>query len=410
MIVVRPKLHRRRGAILLNVMIFMIVISIVIAGMAMLMVSDNSVGVVESSYSNSLAIAEAGVNYELRKISNSAVSADQKQLIGTPGISYTTTAGTFSVYVTQRNSDGSETTPWVPGQNLWIYSTGGTGNLKRTVKVAAAPSSTAPASNYAVFGVSQGIMNSGPTIVQGDVGTNGFFTFNGHPGITGSVVFNGLTSNWQSPPNGTYTVAHNLLPVTWPTVESLAVTAFGATGLTYLVTHNDNALANPPITGNFVLVSSNQTFVGKAGGANYYVTSLTCNSGSEIRFDNSKGPINIWCGPSGSSSTFNFSGGTANTKYSTDPTKAVRIYVATSNDIQLNGSLELDAGIYNVNNAGSGRVLFNGNPAIYGMVISNMFTFNGTPTIYNTQGYFTPSGGTVYYQCVQPWQEVSNVY
>jgi len=410
MIGTRSKLQNRRGAILLNVLIFMIVISIVIAGMALLMVSDNSVGRVESNYSTSLAVAEAGVNYELAKISSSALSADQKQLIGAPGISYTTTAGTFAVYVTQRNSDGSETTPWVPGQNLWIYSTGGVGNLKRTVKVAATASSTAPTTNYALFGVSQGIMNTSPTIVQGDVGTNGFFTFNGHPGITGSVVFNGITSNWQSPPNGTYSIVHNLLPVSWPTVESLAVTAFGATGLTYLASHNDNALANPPITGNFVLVSSNQTFVGKPGGANYYVTSLTCNGGSQILFDNSKGPINIWCGPSGSSSTFNFSGGTANTKYATDPTKAVRIYVATSNDIQLNGNFELDAGIYNVNNAGSGRVIFNGNPSIYGMVISNMFTFNSIPTLYNTQGYFSPSGGTVYYQCVRPWQEVNGAY
>jgi len=410
MIVVRPQLQRRRGAILLNVMIFMIVISLVIAGMALLMVSDNSVGRVESDYSNSLAIAEAGVNYELRKISNDATTADQKQLTGAPGISYTTPAGTFSVYVTQRTSNGTETTPWTPGQNLWIYATGGVGNLKRTVKVAVVPSSTAPVLNYAVFGVSQGIMNTSPTIVQGDVGTNGFFTFNGHPGITGSIIFNGLTSNWQSPPNGTYSVVHNVLPVVWPTVESIAISTFGVTGLSYVAAHNDNATANPPIVNNTVLVNSNQTFVGKAGGANYYVTSLTCNGSSQIQFDNSKGPINIWCGPSGSSSTFNFSGGTANVKMTTDPTKAVRIYVATSNDIQLNNGYELDAGIYNVNNAGSGRVIFNGNPSIYGTIISNMFTFNNTPTIYTTQGYFGPGGGSVYYQCATPWQEVSNVY
>lgn len=44
------------------------------------------------------------------------------------------------------------------------------------------------------------------------------------------------------------------------------------------------------------------------------------------------------------------------------------------------------------------------------MLICNKFTFNNTPSIHAVQGYFVPTGSTSYYQCVQPWTEVGNVY
>jgi len=411
--IAKIKFQRRRGAILLNVLVFMLVMSIIIAGMALLLVSDNSLGRVESNYSNSLAVAEAGVNYELCKISSSGLSADQKQMIGAPGIPYTTTAGTFSVYVTQRNSDGSETTPWVPGQNLWIYSTGGVGNLKRTVKVAAAPnSSTVGAANYAVFGVGSGTIIGSSAVVTGDIVTDGTFFFNGHPTINGNIVFNGPTSDWLSLPGGTYSVVHNPNPVNWPTVEALAVTAFGAQGLSYVATHNDNALAGGGISNNVVSTSGNNgmTFYGKAGGANYYLTSMNCGGSAPVLFDNRAGPITIWVGPSGANSTFQLKGGTATIKMTADPTKPVRVNIATINDVVINGSVELDAGIYNVNNAAKGNVVFSGSSqAIYGMIICNTFSFNGSPNIGAVQGYFSPLSTVSYYSCVQPWQEIGGV-
>jgi Tfp pilus assembly protein PilX len=405
------KPHKNRGSILLNVLIFLIVISILIAGMANLMLSDYSIVKVENDYSNSLVVAEAGINYELRKISNDDTTADQKNATGQAGTSYTTAAGTFQVYITQRNPDGTEPTPWTPGKNLWIYSTGGVHNLKRSVKVAAVAYTNVPTANYAVFGVSEGLMNGSATTVNGDVGTNGFFNFNGHPTVTGNVTFNGSGSNWQSPPNGTYAVVHNANPVNWPTVETLAVTTFGSQGLSYVAAHNDNALASPAISSNTVLINGNgnQTFFGKPGGANYYMTSLTCNGNAKVVFNNTNGPIYIWFGPSGTSGTFVFNGGIAAIKMTSDPTRAVRIYLATTNDVILNGNSELDAGIYNVNNSATGRVIFNGTPNIYGTVIGNKFTFNGNPTVSAIQGYFSPTGSVLYYGSVPPWQEVGGV-
>ena len=176
-----------------------------------------------------------------------------------------------------------------------------------------------------------------------------------------------------------------------------------------MATTNDNALASPAIVGNSVLVNSGtMTFKGKAGGANYYVTSLITNGSSVITFDNSAGPITIWEGPAGGSSSFIFNGGAAAICNTADPTKKVTIYIATNNDVIQNGNTELDASIYNWNSTSSGRVILNGSPVMYGSVISNMFTMNGNPIINYQTGYFS-SGNAGYYGFDNQWQEVNGM-
>ena len=258
--------------------------------------------------------------------------------------------------------------------------------------------------------MTEGTITGTPTVVQGDVGTNGWLNFNGNPTVTGSVIFNGAGSNWQTKQNKGYTTVYNPSALAWPTVESIAVSAFGSTGLSYVASHNDNLLANPPIVNPQLLLNSGtQTFVGKPGGAHYYLTSLSCGGNSLIYFDNRNGPITIWAGPAGTSSTFSFAGGSAAVKMSTDPTKPCRLYIALTNDVQWNGNVEMDAGLYNVNASGSGRVLINGSPVVYGSVISNKFTFNGNPDIIYTAGYFAINS-QIYYGAVTPWQELGGFY
>ena len=397
--------QNRRGGILISVLAYVVVISLIMAGVTTLSVSHYTRVRTESDYAGALDAAEAGANYEINKISNNIANVDQQNATGNPGHSYTTSAGSFSVYVTQRNAS-SETTPWAAPNNLWIYSTGTVNGVSRTVKLAVRGFTGAPSTTYAVFGNQQGIMNATPTFVSGDVGTNGFFTFNNNPAVAGSVIFNGPGSNWQSPPHATYTVQYNTTAVAWPTVETIASQQFTSGGLTWLASHNDNSLASPPILSpNLLINSGTQTFVGKAGGANYYLTNLTCNGSSVVAFNNTNGPITIWIGPSGSSTTFTFAGGTATVKMATDSTKPVKIYSATTNDMALNGNNELDAGIYNVNNSNSGRVIFNGSPNIYGCIISNMFTFNAAPHVNFVSGYFGASS-IDHYEAVVPYVEV----
>ena len=372
----------------------------------MLTVSHYNLATVESSYINALNIAEAGVNYEMRKISRDVTTADQAGMSTPRGAVYSFGGGTFRVYCANR--DG--TTPWVSPNPLYIYSVGTINGVSRTVRVAAKGNSSGISlpGSYVLFGVQEGIINGSPTTVNGDVGTNGFCTFNGHPTITGKVIFNGPGSNWQSPPNGCYDVNYQSQPVVWPSVTQIANQACSG-GLTWLASHNDNALATPAIANNFVLTNGTTlTLKGKAGGANYYVTSLTCNGNDKIAFDNSAGPITLWMGPSGSSSTFVFNGGQAAVKYSQDSTKAVQIYVATNNDVIFNGNIELDAGVYNYNSASSGRVILNGSPVVNGCVIGNKFTCNGNPTITYLSNIFQ-TGGTTYYGFDNSWLEINGI-
>jgi hypothetical protein len=390
------------GGVLISVLVFLLITTIIITGLVQLVVSHYMLAVVSSDYNTALGLAEAGIDAELRTISVDQTQADQKGT--TSGVTYNYGGGAYRVFCC--NLDLS--TPWTPGTKLYIYSKGTYNGTSRTLRIAAKPIGGSTAGSYALFGDSEGIINGTATSVTGDLGTNGFFTFNGHPSVPGKVIFNGPTSNWQSPPNGTYNVVHNPATKSWQTVTQIADAQFGANGLTWVKTHNDNALAVPAVPANYtVLLNGNgsMTFKGKTGGANYYVESLTTNGNAQIAFDNTAGPITIWVGPAGNASTFIFNGGASAIKMSQDVTKAVRIYIATTNDIIQNGNGELDALLYNINGYGNGRFIMNGTPNFYGQAIVNKFTLNGNPTIAYQNGYFGAATPT-YYSFDNLWQEL----
>ncbi|HEV2474827.1 MAG TPA: hypothetical protein VGS41_19275, partial [Chthonomonadales bacterium] len=244
--------------------------------------------------------------------------------------------------------------------------------------------------------------------INGSVGTNAKLRFNGGPTVNGNVEFNGSGSGWQTVPSGaTYNVVYNSTDVTFPTVESLASQEFSG-GLSWLASNNDNSLANPPITGNAISISggANETLVGKAGGANYYLTSLVCSGSSQVIFDNSAGPITIWFGPSGGTGSFTFNGGTAAVKMSQNPADPVKINIAASSSINFNGNNELDALVYDINNAAQGSVTMNGSPEVYGSLITQAFKLNGGPTV-NYIPNLTPGSQIDYYGFVDSWNEVN---
>src|SRR5438270_12550041 len=124
------KRSRRRGAAIVVVLLFTLVASTLIMGVGTNAAMHQQRATVDLQYAKALDIAEAGINFELRKISNSANSADQT------ATAYSLGGGTFSVRVVQRNSDGTETSPWSPPQNMYVYSTGTINGVSRTIKSA----------------------------------------------------------------------------------------------------------------------------------------------------------------------------------------------------------------------------------------------------------------------------------
>jgi Tfp pilus assembly protein PilX len=407
----RPRRHQH-GSILLTALAFVAFTSMAMGGLITMAFSHYAVVRTEGDYARALTVAEAGINYELRRISQNTANAD---LSGPTGTSYTTSAGTFKVYITQRNADGTEPA-WTAPNNLWVYSTGTFNGVSRTLKVGSRGYSNAVPPAYAVFAELTGSGNGGPAIESGDVGTNGTFSFVGHPAITGNVIFNGPGSGWSSTPGVSYNVITNPQPVVWPTVDTIANAQFpgtgGPKGVAWLATNNDNALAVPPIIGNSVTLHGNgsMTLKGKPGGANYYLTDLTCGGNAVVTFDNTAGPITIWQGPSGGSGTFTFHGGAAFIKGSADPTRLCRIYNDTTNTVTFGGNSEMDAGVYNVNSsntASNSQVTMGGNPTIYGSVISNRFSFGGNPTVNYVPGLFYSTVSMDYYGAVSMVQEIN---
>lgn len=394
-------LPRRRGSVLMSTLIFLLITTILLAGVGLCVASHQGRVTREAAYAAALDVAEAGANFELRKISKDASQADQ------PDKPYQSSAGSgrYSVYCSARTGGG-----WTPPNPLYIYSTGTIDGVNRTVRISAIK--TGGGADYAIFATKTGRFNGVPYI-DGNVGTNGTYTFNGGPTITGRVIFNGPGSDFAGN-NGGYTGVYNPDPVTWPTVDQLAQKQWPAGGLQTAAGagNNDNTLC-PQISGNTLTLNGNTqvTLVGKPGGANYYLTSLTCNGNAKIAMDNRNGPINIWVGPSGGTGSVKIAGGPAMVSMTTDPTKACRLYCATTTGVTLNGNCDVDLGIYCYNkDAGGneyGNVTNNGNPTLRGSIIAANVTLNGNPTINYVQGYFDNGGG--YYGFDGLWDEINGL-
>jgi hypothetical protein len=396
----------------MSVLCFVVVTAFLLLGMASVVVSYYQRVRVEGDYAGAMNLAEAGANWELQQIS----AGDAAGTPSSPTSGYISSAipGTYQCYCTNRNAP---TTPWTVGSAVDIYGVGTVDGISRKVKFGAMPitSTSVNIPNDALLTNGGTLILDGGCVINGSLGTNGsqVLTFNGSPNtVNGNITFYGLPngqSGWQNAPNPCPSSTSSTTPVTIPTVESIATTLFPSGGLTYVAAHNDNGLASPPITNPDLLVSSGtQTFVGKAGGANYYLTNLTCNGGTQIYFNNAAGPINIWIGPTGGSTTVNFYGGTASNP--SDTTRPVVMFVATTNDIQQNGNATMDMAIYNVNASGGGRILLNGsNVTVNGQLVGQSITANGPATV-NYINEFASSGSYYGYDKTAPWVELSPIH
>lgn len=396
-----------RGGALVSAIVFVLIISLGLAAMGKLAVSQYENTLLDNNYASALSMAEAGVNFEYRSISTNTSSADQISLQNPQGVTYSLGPGTFTVYC--ENKDGS--TPWSPPNNLYVVSTGTVNGVSRTVKVSTKGyNQTGP---YAVFALKNGTLNGVPKI-NGSVETDGQLLFNGGPTVTGPVVFNGAGSGWSgSNDDSKYQTVYNSNPVPWPTVDQIANKDFPQGGLTWLATHNDDSLVSA-ISGTTLTINGNKTvtLVGKAGGANYYLTSLVCNGNGGIQFDNTLGTVTIWMGPNNGTGSCTLNGGVAAVSMSQDPTKACRIYSALASTVTLNGNCNLDGGVYaydvNKNGQTIGAITNNGTPTVNGSILAPNITLNGTPTINYTSGYFQ-SSGVGYYGFDNSWDELNGV-
>lgn len=388
----RPRLHGSRGVAIIGVLFFILIVSILLMGVGTYCVANQTNVLVDADYAQAMDLAEAGINFEFRKLSLSTANPDQS-----PGGTYTLGPGTFTVYCT--NKDG--TTPWTVGSNLYVISTGTVDGVSRTVKVSS--KMTIPMGNFAIFtmgGLS--IWKGGSMDITGDVGTDATLDFNSTPNISGSVYLYGSGASLVGGHTSDYTINNQSNALTWPTVDSLASQTVSG-GMGALATTNDNAKAIPPIVGNSI--TSDVTL--PAG--NYYVTNIDLKANHTINFNNAAGPVNIWVGPSGGSGTCTFRGGSAAIPIATDATKACHVYVATASGIDMAGNETVDALVYAYNKDASGNpygyVNLSGNPTINGEVLGNQVDVNGNVKVNYKTSLVQPTGGG-YYGYDNSWAEV----
>ena len=395
---------RQRGYAMVTVIMFIAITSTLLAGVSTFAASHNMRAHSDADWQNALDIAEAGINTELAKISRNHLIADI-----TP-TTYTFNGGIYRVWITQRNSNGTETTPWTAPNDMYIYSTGTYDGVSRTLKVSV--KGNIVDNTFALYGVG-GANLTGNVDIVGNVGTNGTVAVSGTSDISGNIELNGPTANISG---GTGLPTRNPAPKIWPTVDEIANDTFlvgggiptsnqqggqssaaiipssnayiggrtaAMTGMQWLALHNDNARVGLPALGAGAIISNSITLVGPG---NYFVSSVLLSGSKQIRFDNKNGPINLWLGPTNGLGAVYFAGTTDAQPTGLAGAHEVNMYVAVKYGVTFVGTSTFRGNIYCYNRdpitgAPFGDLRNSGTPIIYGTVVCNQAILNGTTEI-----------------------------
>ncbi len=391
---------RQRGGVLIGVLFFLVITSILLMGIGSLATGHEQRAQMDANYAAVLSLAEAGVNYEYRKLTNNVTQADTSAFtvsspFGTPGTS-------FTVQCVNRGT----ATPWSgPGTNLDVLSTGQLNGVIRQIRVSCKGYTVM--GKFAVFGT-HSVYIQGSVSIVGDVGTDGAVTVGGASTIQGGVYLFGPGATYS----GGTPAGVSSQPLVWQTVDEKALALFpnsGSTapgGLAYLASHNDNARVGLPASGG--TLSSGVTLVGPG---NYYVTGIDTHGNTGITFDNRNGDINVWVGPSGGSGSVYMRG--CSSMATTDPSQGghqVNILVATTGSVDMAGTTGIDANIYAYNKDAYGNpygtVTNHGTPDVVGSIVAYDVTLQGNPSVQYIPGVQQPQVPD-YYGFDTSWQEVN---
>lgn len=391
----------------------------------------------ERDYERALQMAEAGVNaYQHRLTFGTAGGQPGAALLpplyqfpgaDPPTISEFKTGVHNGTYTVIRYPAGSQQgyfagTIGAPEATVRIVSYGWSNGVVRRV-IAVANTQTAPddidddtqihpSGEYTLFAItSMEVQNN--AYLNGGVGTNGAISMSNNCSVAnGSILLCGPAASISMGNNSSGAVVRQEEPVTWPTVDQIATRLFPSGGLTWLATHNDNALATINgvygIPNNRINATNNVTvvFPGKPGGANYYVTDVYFKNNATIRFDNAAGPVRIWIGPLGGSGAWYSKNNADFVVTSADPANAPRIYMATTGGFYGKNNVTCNFGIYaynDVNGTKFGSLELKNNMSMQGTFIANTIVMKNNSSVVAMAPYWQPLGAAYYDMSV--WQE-----
>ena len=136
------------------------------------------------------------------------------------------------------------------------------------------------------------------TTHEADVGSNDWLVTHNGASIDGSGVL-GEKADGSATTNSIHggTNFYGTTPVDVGRIDPdpLGVTSGGEYDPSTYSAGNDNLTrATPPIAANTISADSNQTLTGKAGGSNFYLTSVELKNGATLTIDTTSGRVNIF--------------------------------------------------------------------------------------------------------------------
>ena len=208
----------RRGGILLTTLVFAVIIATILAGLGTLIISYYSRVSTESQYASVINLADAGANYELRKITQNVNNADLPESRGThPEQRLLWGPGKVpGVYCTMSDGVTSWDKSTVP---FCILCTGTIGLASRTIRISAT-SLNGSSGSAAVFAVVSGTISS--STISGSIATDGSLSFSGGSAsvTNGTIYLDGPGATLAKAPSTAYTEIKNAAAVSWPTVSA----------------------------------------------------------------------------------------------------------------------------------------------------------------------------------------------
>ena len=310
-----PLYQNERGAALVIALMFLVILGLLGTTAVILTTTDTKIGSNYSASQKALFNADAGVNFAEKKIEASLAAGTFTLPTATgsanaTSLTYTTPAG-FSFTLSDIEMVG-------PNSYSLTSTAPGPDNAQGQITVRLKRDS---AINFAAFGDKKlDTKNGGTTLSyksnspnstindpgaasfqtthEADVGSNDLLVTHNGASIDGSGVF-GEKVDGSATTNSIHggTNFYGTTPVDAGRVDPdpLGVTSGGEYDPSTYSASNDNLTqATPPIAANTISTNGTQTLTGKAGGSNFYLTSVKLKNGATLAIDTTLGPVNIF--------------------------------------------------------------------------------------------------------------------
>ena len=347
---IRSVCKNENGAVLVIGLMFLAILALLGTTAVVMTTTDMQIGANYKASTQASCDADAGVNYGLGMmeagLKANPATFTMPTVIGDPTDPSDANSVSLAAFTAPSGFGFSYQDPGLTmlATNLYTFTTAGAGPNSSSSSIITT-CKRLPAINYAAFGdkkldtknggqtLSYDSSSSDPTkndpsdpsfqtTHEADVGSNDWLVTHNGASIDGSGVL-GEKVDGSATTNSIHggTNFYGTTPVDAGRVDPdpLGVNSGGEYDPTSYSAINDNNLAVPPITTNSILLKSSgtamMTLYGKAGGANYYVTSIDIRNGTTLNINASAGEVRIFLDGGGIST-----GNTAQINITGDPT------------------------------------------------------------------------------------------